>query len=580
VTISSAENNPIYGVNLRNLSLMQQGSAYQTFLRTSQTTPTGAPALPSPEMDVLFPAHVVYTRDAVGQARLHVNGVEVATQTHGGDFTTWFDGYRLGLAGEINGVGTNPWLGQFYRVAIYNRALSTAQIQEQFNEFTGSDGSPPAVPQNVSVTSGAVFAWVTWDDPPEAGRLGHEVERNGEVVASFVTGNSYVDRSVVPMTSYSYRVRAVDFLKNASAFSSAVQTTTTGLSEAIGVVRAEFFTDIPGTHVNNLVSDPKFFNNQPDVTMFLPSLETPENWGDEYGVRVSGWFVPPQTGQYVFFLSSDDHGEFWLNNSASPDFPFLIAEEPLWNTFRNWVGTERRNADAPENRSDTFQGNFWPTGHTITLTAGQSYYFEALMKEGTGGDHLTVTYKLAGEPDPENGTATRMTGNVIRSLADPAFIPPTIVAGPESQTVALGDPVTLTIEIAPTTTPGLSYQWLLGGIPVPGATDSTHTLPSFQTQHAGEYSVLVSNIAGSATSATALVQALPSTEVSVEVAIIDGRLVLSWPASAEGFVPQQTGSLTVPIQWSPVDVEVVQQDGNNTVTIDPEAQARYFRLVQ
>src|SRR5207247_11456236 len=56
---------------------------------------------------------------------------------------------------------------------------------------------------------------------------------------------------------------------------------------------------------------------------------------------------------------------------SSPNNKVLIAREPGWNGPRDWIGTDRRNAGAPENRSAP-----------ITLQAGSRYYVEALHKEG------------------------------------------------------------------------------------------------------------------------------------------------------------------------------------------------------
>jgi hypothetical protein len=85
----------------------------------------------------------------------------------------------------------------------------------------------------------------------------------------------------------------------------------------------------------------------------------------------------------------------------------------------------------------------WPVkdaneGAIIELVQGQRYYFEALMKEGGGGDHLAVTFKLESEPDPANGTPSRMTGNVIESEGDPEMVPPVILTQPSDRWVAEG----------------------------------------------------------------------------------------------------------------------------------------------
>jgi hypothetical protein len=500
--------------SLRNFTLGQEENRFTFHLRSTETDLAGVPFLETPDREQQFPSHVVYTRAANGEARLFVDGAEVASGTVTGDFSTWMEGYFLGLGTELNvvtqstGDSFRRWLGDFYRVAIYHRALSPAEVLESFNALGGDDTTPPTVPQNLQVNAGAIFTHLTWNpSTDDSGRIVYEVERNGAVIGTFVTEASYLDLSVSPSTSYTYRVRAMDFARNTSAFSSQLQATTTGMVQVNGVVKAEFYTGLTGAGTLNLLLESPKFPNNPDVTRFLPSLETPSNWADNYGVRVTGWFVPPQTGDYVFFIASDDEGEFRLSTDATPANLKLIAHEPMWNPSRDWTSATRRQFG--ENRSDVFWGSEWPwdpvTFEVRTrLTSGQAYYFEALMKEGTGGDHLSVTYKLANEADPANGTPTRMTGNVIRASADPAFIAPMIKTPPQSQAVLAGQPATLEVELAEVSSQPLAYQWQFNGVNIPGATSRTYTLSSFQLANAGSYRVLISNLAGSVTSEPAV----------------------------------------------------------------------------
>ncbi len=72
--------------------------------------------------------HVAYTRTAEGQARLYVNGDEVAAGKVGGDFSPWDAGFRLALGDEF--VGQRGWLGTYHGVALYNRALDASEIAD------------------------------------------------------------------------------------------------------------------------------------------------------------------------------------------------------------------------------------------------------------------------------------------------------------------------------------------------------------------------------------------------------------------------------------------------------------------
>jgi acid phosphatase len=80
--------------------------------------------------------------------------------------------------------------------------------------------------------------------------------------------------------------------------------------------------------------------------------------------------------------------------------------------------------------------------------------------------------------------------------------PPSIITQPANQTVTAGQTATFTV-VATGTAP-LSYQWSKNGATVSGATSSTYTTPTTTTSDSGaQFTVLVSNSAGSVTSAAA-----------------------------------------------------------------------------
>jgi hypothetical protein len=73
-----------------------------------------------------------------------------------------------------------------------------------------------------------------------------------------------------------------------------------------GFVKREVFTNLLGAAVADLTGSAKFTGNQPDAVSLLGSFEALRRSGNQYGQRVSGWLVPPTTGDYVFFIASDD----------------------------------------------------------------------------------------------------------------------------------------------------------------------------------------------------------------------------------------------------------------------------------
>ena len=70
------------------------------------------------------------TRSSAGIRTLYVNGAPVGTNIVSGDFSNWDSGYGLALADEFS-TG-RAWLGDYYLVAIYNRALTAAEVGQNF----------------------------------------------------------------------------------------------------------------------------------------------------------------------------------------------------------------------------------------------------------------------------------------------------------------------------------------------------------------------------------------------------------------------------------------------------------------
>jgi hypothetical protein len=87
------------------------------------------------------------------------------------------------------------------------------------------------------------------------------------------------------------------------------------------------------------------------------------------------------------------------------------------------------------------------------------------------------------------------------------FVPPSITAQPYKNSATVGSPASFMVGVSGFQP--LTYQWLLGGAPIAGATEATLTLQNVQNSDAGTYSVVASNPAGSATSIGAVLTVFP-----------------------------------------------------------------------
>ncbi|TSA40957.1 MAG: hypothetical protein D4R57_01235 [Verrucomicrobiales bacterium] len=90
--------------------------------------------------------------------------------------------------------------------------------------------------------------------------------------------------------------------------------------------------------------------------------------------------------------------------------------------------------------------------------------------------------------------------------------PPAITAQPVSQTNGVG--ANVTFSVTATGTAPLAYQWRFFGTNLPGATVNSYSLTNIQSTNAGDYTVVITNIAGSITSSVATLTVTTSPTIS------------------------------------------------------------------
>jgi hypothetical protein len=106
--------------------------------------------------------------------------------------------------------------------------------------------------------------------------------------------------------------------------------------------------------------------------------------------------------------------------------------------------------------------------------------------------------------DSGNRFVSFADGGVARIESEPTPVPPVITSNPQPGTVFIGDPVNFSVSA--TGTLPFKYQWRLNGEPIAGATNSTYFIGGTAISNAGNYSVVVSNVADAVTSAPALLR--------------------------------------------------------------------------
>ncbi len=144
-----------------------------------------------------------------------------------------------------------------------------------------------------------------------------------------------------------------------------------------GILREYWLNIGSGTAVSNLTGLSAFpggFSQQEVRSLF----ESPVNQFTNSGERMRGYIVPETTGDYCFYIASDDSSELWLSSDDDPANRTLIASVSGSTGSREWTKFASQKS--------VF----------VHLVAGHRYYIEAIQKQGGGGGNLAVAWQRNG----------------------------------------------------------------------------------------------------------------------------------------------------------------------------------------
>lgn len=82
-----------------------------------------------------------------------------------------------------------------------------------------------------------------------------------------------------------------------------------------GLIR-EVWKELPGKSINKLKDDP-YYPNDPSLIEIIENFDAPFDIDKDYGSRVKGYFVAPETGNYTFYMSGSTSGELWMSSTES-----------------------------------------------------------------------------------------------------------------------------------------------------------------------------------------------------------------------------------------------------------------------
>ena len=359
-----------------------------------------------------------------------------------------------------------------------------------------TDTQKPTVPGTLTAVPGAGRVGLSWTSSTDnSGRVAYEVERDGVALTTVLQATSYVDYPGQNGKEYTYRVRAKDVTPNYSDWASLAVTTGTDNKSVPGTVKVEIFTGISGTAIADLTGSAKYTANTPDRAAYVPTLQAGsvngtagwnESYGDNYGLRMTGVITPVETAQYDFFIRSDDASALYLNTAGAtlPDpatATALVEETGCCAAFLEPADGDAATTAAP-----------------VSLTAGQSYGFVILMKEGGGGDGVAVGMRKVGDTTAAANVPAIGGGVLIAGAGDPVGAAVGFTTQPGNKSVVANEALTLTGVVTNSSyyTTSVWYQWLRDSKPIVGATSASYTIPVATTAENNAKFALVAGTLG------------------------------------------------------------------------------------
>ncbi len=210
-----------------------------------------------------------------------------------------------------------------------------------------------------------------------------------------------------------------------------------------------------------------------------------------WGAWISGYGVvhTDTLSQDVAVSAGATHVElnFWLKIGTQETGG--VANDTLKVQIRNTSGVVLGTLATLSNLDASAHATFVKKSFDVTAYKGQTI---RVYLEGVENASLATSFFL--DDFELNATTTTATA-------------PTITTQPQNQTVTVGQSASFTV--AATGTAPLAYQWRRNGTNIGGATNATYAFTASLADNGAQYSVVVSNGSGSATSANATLTVNP-----------------------------------------------------------------------
>jgi hypothetical protein len=396
--------------------------------------------------------HIAATYDGTA-LKIYLNGVLENTAPLSGSI---FPGTNdLAIGGVVGGLGFSdfilPFDGLVDEVSLYNRALTSGEIQAIYNAGSAGKCVGP-IAQCSPPPSGIISFWPAEGNPQDL------VGGNGGVSLSGATFSAGKVGQAFSFNGSGAHVR----VKDASNLH-----VTTNFS-----LESWFFRQGTGPAIQSILDKwdaaPGFNQRSYGISLHdnLATFGGSSDGVNADGVIQSTTAIP--TNQWIHMVGTYDGAtmKLYLNGVLNNSAGFIKGFFPGTNDFA--IGGEVGGL-SPGSAISTFQGLIdEPTIYSRALSSNEVL---AIFTAGAGGKC-------------------------------PVPAPPVITSQPAGRTVPAGTNATFSVAVIGATP--LNYQWRYNGSNILGATNVSLTLSNVQLSASGNYSVFVSNSAGSTNSSNAV----------------------------------------------------------------------------
>lgn len=200
-------------------------------------------------------------------------------------------------------------------------------------------------------------------------------------------------------------------------------------------------------------------------------------------------------------------------------------------------------------------------GVPIAGATSQSYVIASASTADNGSYSVVATNLLGSATSPDE----------VLTVQEPAVVnvAPSITTQPAAtQIVAAGGSASFTVTA--NGTPAPTYQWRKNGVAIAGATSATFSLSNVSSGNGGEYTVVVTNAAGSVTSAAATLTVTDSSVAGT------APVILMQPVASQTVALNGTVTITVDASGSPTPTYQWRKNGatiagatSSTLTLSP-----------